>query len=143
MKKQINEIKRMQQLAGLINESQLNEAKGQEVADFLNTHYDEVFEKIIKPAINYQGEMPEKFLNPELFDRWRVAVTMEEDDLSHCAELAIDDKNLPGIGFMATFEPFTEEDSDVLDMSDDVLNKTNNSPFIIAGRKIYMHEYDY
>ena len=87
--------------------------------------------------------MPEKSLNPELFDRWRVAVTMEEDDLSHCAELTLDDKNLPGIGFMATFQPFTEEDSDVLDMNDDVLNKTNNSPFIIAGKKIYMHEYDY
>ena len=87
--------------------------------------------------------MPEKSLNPELFDRWRVAVTMEEDDLSHCAELTLDDKNLPGIGFMATFQPFTEEDSDILDMTDDVLSKTNNSPFIIAGRKIYMHEYDY
>lgn len=41
MKKQLNEIKRMQQLAGLIKESQLNEAEDllSMIQDYISSHY--------------------------------------------------------------------------------------------------------
>ena len=44
MKQPINEIKRMQQLAGLITESQLNEKE--DIVSFLNSHMDEIKSKL-------------------------------------------------------------------------------------------------
>jgi hypothetical protein len=52
MKQQINEIRRMQQLAGLIKESQLNEAE--DIASFLNANMDEFVQKVGDPGSEFE-----------------------------------------------------------------------------------------
>ena len=52
MKKQINEVKRMQQLAGLITESQLNEVE--DIASFLNANMDEFIQKVNDPGSEFK-----------------------------------------------------------------------------------------
>jgi len=61
MKQSLNEFKRMQQLAGLITESHINEAEGQEVVNFLNQHKQEIFNKFDVEDI--YGVSEEEFLN--------------------------------------------------------------------------------
>ena len=50
--KQINEIRRMQQLAGLIKENQLNEAE--DIASFLNANMDEFIQKVGDPGSEFE-----------------------------------------------------------------------------------------
>lgn len=52
MKQQINEVKRMQLLAGIINESQLNEAE--DIASFLNANMDEFIQKVGDPGSKFE-----------------------------------------------------------------------------------------
>ena len=52
LKQQINEIRRMQQLAGLIKESQLNEAE--DIASFLNANMDEFVQKVGDPGSEFE-----------------------------------------------------------------------------------------
>ena len=52
MKQNINEIKRMQQLAGLIKESYMNEAE--DIASFLNANMDEFVQKIGDPGSEFK-----------------------------------------------------------------------------------------
>jgi hypothetical protein len=52
MKPQINEIKRMQLLAGIITESQLNEVEN--IAAFLNANIDEFIQKVDDPGSKFE-----------------------------------------------------------------------------------------
>ena len=52
MKQQINEIHRMQQLAGLIKESYMNEAE--DIASFLNANMDEFAQKVGDPGSEFE-----------------------------------------------------------------------------------------
>jgi hypothetical protein len=132
MKQQINEIRRMQQLAGLIKESQLNEAE--DIALFLNQHKDEVFEKIVQPTLNNYIEDGE--IDPEeltgVNKNWKF-IEKDEDAYSpyEHAELTIQTANTNN-GFHASFIPFPE-DADV-----DYPAET-----IIGGKKIHFFEYSF
>jgi hypothetical protein len=121
MKQQINEIKRMQQLAGLINESQLNEAEGQEVANFLNQHKEEVFEKIF-------GYLEDEASIDDMSD-WIEFYDEEEDYI--CAQT---DLPTSSVGAQARFTPFPEN----VDFNFSTPEETE-----IAGKTIYYFTYDY
>ena len=125
MKKQINEIKRMQQLAGIINESQLNEAEGQEVADFLNQHKEEVFEKMFRNIVDYSGNEA----SIDDISDWEEFHDEEEDYI--CAQTDLPDSS---IGAQARFTPFPENIG---------LNFSKMMETEIAGKNIYYFTYDY
>jgi uncharacterized protein YacL (UPF0231 family) len=121
MKQQINEIKRMQQLAGLINESQLNEAEGQEVANFLNQHKEEVFEKMF-------GYLEDEASIDDMSD-WIEFYDEEEDYI--CAQT---DLPTSSVGAQARFTPFPEN----IDLNFSEVMETE-----ISGKIIYYFTYDY
>jgi uncharacterized protein YciU (UPF0263 family) len=73
MKQQINEFKRMQQLAGLITESQLNENVSEDVKKYLNTAFEvyleggDTFEE--KPGETHVFTMEgDEYGDPEYYD---------------------------------------------------------------------------
>ena len=125
MKQNINEVKRMQQLAGLIKESQLNEAKGQKVANFLNQHKEETFEKMFRNVIDYLGNE----VSIDDMDDW---IEYQDEEGGYiCAQTDFPNSS---IGAQARFTPFPED----IDLSLPEMMETE-----IAGKTIYYFTYDY
>lgn len=128
------EFKRMQVLAGLITESQLNKDEQQNIADFLNQHKDEVFEKIVQPTLNNyieDGEIDPKELT-NVNKNWKF-IKKDEDKYSpyEHAELTIETDNTNN-GFHASFTPFSED-----------ANVDYPAEVIIKGKKIHFFEYSF
>jgi len=112
MKKPLNEeFKRMQKLAGI------NENEGQNVADFLNQHKEEVFEKMYADiADSVDG------VNIDAMTDWEE---YHDDDINYtCAQMDFPDA---GEGAQARFTPFPPDAE-----GDGYLHETN-----IAGKVIY------
>ena len=75
--------------------------------------------------------------NPQFHEGWFLS---ETPDFEGCAEFNIDSSYL-AIGFMAQFEPFTDEQG--LDVSDSHFKAINANPDMIAGKKVWVYQYDY
>jgi hypothetical protein len=119
----------------------LKEEQEGDIVDFLNQYYGEAFEEIIQPSIELGMEeegiddMEDyiEYISKDWF--FTKSPTFEE-----CADFNIEttDRN---IGFIASFEPFTNEQA--LDISDADIKAINDNPHIIEGKKVYVYEYDY
>jgi len=128
----------------LLGEIEVEMGGYNDIVSFLNRYYDEAFEIIVKPSIYSQIEneiadvTPEGFgLNPTFHKGWFLS---ETPGFEGCAEFVIDSVYM-ATGFMAQFELFTDENA--LDVSDETFDNINNSPYIIAGEKIYVFEYSF
>jgi hypothetical protein len=128
----------------LLGEIEVKMGGFNDIVSFLNLHYDEAFEIIVKPSIYSQiedeigGVTPEEFgLNPTFHKGWFLS---ETPGFENCAEFFIDSGYM-ATGFMTQFEPFTDEQA--LDVSDETFNNINNNPDIVAGKKIYVFEYSF
>ena len=144
----ITEATRLQKLAGIITESQINEnEEAIQMADFLNQHYDEAFNKIVKPVIDeyiedgiedYDDVTPGEFgLDPEFHEGWFPS---KDSDFEEGARFDVDSPYI-GNSFIAQFKPFT--DPDVLDIEDSEFENINRNPYMIAGKKVYVFRYGF
>ena len=119
----------------------LKEEQEGNIVDFLNQHKDEAFEKIIQPSIELGMEEAEiddmedyiEYISEDWF--FTESPTFEE-----CADFNIETTN-GTFGFLAQFEPFTDEQE--LDVSDSHFKAINANPDMIAGKKVWVYEYDY
>jgi hypothetical protein len=154
MKKTVlnEEFKRMQKLAGIINEDEdyddiepdgenddwkkRDANEGQQVADFLNQHKEEVFEKLFDGYSNPNYDGAADGLNIDEMTDWEE---LSEDNYTKeyyiCAQT---DFPTAAVGSQARFTPFPPDALDVYDKKDSMGIKTN-----IAGKTIYYHIFVY
>jgi len=154
MKKEVlnEEFKRMQKLAGLINENEdyddiesdgesddwkkRDEGEGQQVADFLNKHKKEVFEKLFDDYSNPNIYGAEDGLNIEEMEDWKeLSGDNYDGEYYICAQT---DFPTVSVGCQARFTPFPPDVLDVYDEEDAGGEETN-----IAGKTIYYHIFSY
>ena len=151
MKKQIlnEEFIRMQKLAGIIVENKDDDMiyndeldwkerdadEGQQVADFLNQHKEEVFEKMFNSNPDYIGTANGLTID-EMTDWEKYEDESYNEDESYiCAQTDFPDS---AVASQARFTPFPPGALDVNDKEEEMGIKTN-----IAGRTIYFHTFFY
>jgi len=148
MKQFITEAARLQKLAGINEARILPGGFGGDITDFLNAHYNEAFDTIIEPLLDDQDQVdwdgtnidPEKLgSNKQFHEGWFPS---SPPDFEGCAEFIIESPYLSS-GFIAQFEPFSEDDIDNMDVSDATFHYVNDNPYMIAGKKVYAFSYDF
>jgi hypothetical protein len=134
MKKQIisEEFRRMQKLAGIVIESQLNEIEGQQVADFLNQHKEEVFEKMFGYLKNEEGPDwgDKQYSDISINDMGEWEKFVDEEDGYTCARTDLYNYSIEA---QARMTPFPD-----IDTLPEYLGETK-----IAGKTIYYFTFNY
>jgi len=127
------EFKRMQELAGIINEMPvIADPTDPNIADFLNQHKEEVFEKLFNDYSNPNIYGAEDGLNIEEMEDWKNL----SSDNSDGAQTDFPDV---GVGCQARFTPFPPDEEDEDEDEEDVESEETN----IAGKTIYYSIFEY
>ena len=145
MKKQLNEIKRMQQLAGLITESQLNEELELDFKEkakvFVNKH-----KNIIKDAIKFYENRPDdyeyslietiyNFLEQELGANWttQISAPKPEDEENYTYGWTDEKDEVFNDVLKSILEPGSSLDENQHSVSDETYGEMDN--FIYTNHK--------